>query len=80
MNKTLEQIKTEAIVKSLLENGLNQSKAAKQLDISRGALRAYLISYAGAADNDDKLNQRVLRKYFEYRGSSADSYDWLLPA
>ena len=47
MSKTLESIKQQAAVDSLLSNGLNQSKAAKELGISRGGLRRLLSAYTG---------------------------------
>lgn len=65
MSKTLEDIKIQAAVSALVSNGLNQSKAARQLDISRGALRTYLASYVNTADgaSTKNLNAEVLTKH-----------------
>ncbi len=59
---TLKQIKTQAAVDALLANGLNQSKAAKQLGVSRGGLRALLSEYTGTTNG---LSASVLKEYME---------------
>lgn len=68
-NRTLEQLKITAAVQALVESGLNQSQAAKALDISRGALRTYLQAYTESTDNSTaQLNQRVLLRHLNERG------------
>ncbi len=58
MSKTLESIKQQAAITALINNGLNQSKAAKELGISRGGLRRLLSSSVGVTTG---LGLAVLR-------------------
>ncbi len=44
---TLQQIKIRAAVDAFIINGFNQTKAAKQLGISRGGLRQLLEQHTG---------------------------------
>lgn len=55
MSKTLEDIKQQAAIDALLTNGLNQSKAAQQLGISRGGLRRLLASHTGTTKGISKV-------------------------
>lgn len=59
MSKSLESIKQEAAVQALLNNGLNQVKAAQELGISRGGLRSLLTSHTGATKG---ISKAVLKK------------------
>ncbi len=57
---TMQEIKIHAAIEALLNNGLNQSKTAKELGISRGALRSYLSEFTGSTKN---LGADVLKAY-----------------
>lgn len=54
--KTLNQIKQEAVIQALRNNGFNQSKAAEELGVSRGGLRALL---KGAIGHDVNKEQSI---------------------
>ncbi len=57
---TLQEIKVQAAVETLITHGLNQSKAAKALGISRGGLRALLASATGSTSG---INKDILSSY-----------------
>ncbi len=63
---TLQEIKVQAAVETLLQNGLNQSVAAKELGISRGGLRALLAEFTGSTK---KINKDVLTAYTHHQTS-----------
>ena len=54
---TLRAVVQATVVQTLVKNGLNQSDAAKELDISRGTLRNILSERYGVTS---KLNKLVL--------------------
>jgi DNA-binding NtrC family response regulator len=69
MYNSLKEIKDNAVVKTLLNCGCNQSKAAQVLGISRGALRMALERYT-LDEEGESLNDKALRKYMRLRNDN----------
>lgn len=59
---TLREQSVEIAVKELINQGFNQSKAAKVLDISRGCLRLMLVEAAGVKKG---VNKVLCKKFYE---------------
>lgn len=71
MSVTLKQVIIKTIVEALVENGLNQSKAAKQLAVSRGTVRSYLAEYTNSTLTTKNLSKNALNKYLKENGTPA---------
>lgn len=65
MSNKLKDIIQATIVTTTVAAGFNQVRAAKELGISRGALRLYLKDYVGMSrdEKDNNLKARVVHKY-----------------